>query len=295
MVFAHPSRQAAWKTCEHLGMGRTLSPDLISSWHTVQTFSANGISKAGDWPTSPLAATPAGCRAPARGAAAADSCEALSLAAPVAVGDISLRPMPAPEPSASRTDVPSTPPWSCCTQALRTPQSHCRRRRCALAGGTPSRPARASWKPSCRLPGPRSSSLSVDSGPPGPPFAWAPSSASNRSLPAPASLARRCAKARAQRCRRRMRARPARNWMRPASSRWARRSAAFSSSVMSIIRCKELTQSAESRTTSTKNCESFCRARQAHITQNLALMRMQPPQTKRPTSGPWGSMRKAGK
>mmetsp|Transcript_114792 Transcript_114792/g.335699 ORF Transcript_114792/g.335699 Transcript_114792/m.335699 type:complete len:212 (-) Transcript_114792:610-1245(-) len=178
------------------------------------------------------------------------------------------------------------------TRARRTPQSHCRAC-CAFAGGTPKRLTSASWKPSGRLPGPRSSSLSVDSPAPAPAVICAPSSASKP--PAPASLACLCKRARAHLCRSLSRTKAALSWMSPATSKWLRRSVVFSSSPISSIRCNELIQSAERSTTRTMAWEFFCRARHAHIAQNLALIRTHPPQMNKPISGPCGSMLASGK
>mmetsp|Transcript_23061 Transcript_23061/g.72475 ORF Transcript_23061/g.72475 Transcript_23061/m.72475 type:complete len:293 (-) Transcript_23061:1054-1932(-) len=129
IVFAQLSRHDAWKMCEHLGMGRTLSPDLISSWQTVQIRSSGGISSCGD--DSPLTVD-------APGVGGGD--------APGSVCGSSARPMPAPSASGAfeaRLAAASACPSR--TRARRTPQSHCRRELCEFSGGTPRRLMSASW------------------------------------------------------------------------------------------------------------------------------------------------------
>mmetsp|Transcript_74234 Transcript_74234/g.240080 ORF Transcript_74234/g.240080 Transcript_74234/m.240080 type:complete len:559 (-) Transcript_74234:486-2162(-) len=294
-VLAHCSKQAAWKTWEHLGRGRTLSPDLISSWQTVQTLPSGAISSvaAGAWLP---AALPADCPAappeaampvPAPSATASTSCGATGVTTP---------PLGACEDSACACAT-SMPLSSSRTKARRAPQRYCRRTLCPPLGGRPRMLARASWKPSGRLPGPRSSSLSEDSMfPPWFGFIWAPSSVSMAPSPAsPISLARRWARARSHLGFRRIRTRATRSWTRPAARPWTSRSETFTLSLMSCMRCKELIQSAARTITSTRAWAGLFLAQQAHIAQNLPLMSTQPQQTQRPISGPCGRTTPAGK
>mmetsp|Transcript_23206 Transcript_23206/g.54327 ORF Transcript_23206/g.54327 Transcript_23206/m.54327 type:complete len:417 (-) Transcript_23206:591-1841(-) len=230
IVLAQLSRHAAWKMCEHLGRGRMVSPGLISSWQTVQILSSGGMSRQG---------TPAG------------DASALPWRS-------SLDPTPAPAPSA-------TPPCvfngTTCTSelfsssraaALRMPQSHWRRALPEVAEGTARMQMSASWKPSGRLPGPTSSSLSEVSRLPVTAFISAPSSLSML-FPRPASLAaiptRRWARARDHLERSRNRAKQERIWTSPATSKWNNSSVSFTSSLMRTMRCNELIQSAESKIT----------------------------------------------
>mmetsp|Transcript_81435 Transcript_81435/g.263772 ORF Transcript_81435/g.263772 Transcript_81435/m.263772 type:complete len:450 (-) Transcript_81435:294-1643(-) len=282
-ILAHCSKQAAWKTCEHLGMGRTVSPDLISSWQTVQTLSSCAISSAAAGAL--LAALPVDC--------------------PISLSmEASLTPMPPPGCSRGGAAEPRLPEsagaaasdslLSSRTTARRAPQRNCRCVCCERARGTPRRQMSVSWKPSGRLPGPRSSSLSEDSKCPGPALICLPNSAST-SPPASICLARRCARARDHLGTKRIRSSAVRNWMRPAARRWASRSVVFTSSLIICMRCSMLIQSQESRMITTKACGSLLPARHAHIPQNLALISTQPPHTKRPISGPCGSMAPRGR
>mmetsp|Transcript_33824 Transcript_33824/g.95933 ORF Transcript_33824/g.95933 Transcript_33824/m.95933 type:complete len:231 (+) Transcript_33824:594-1286(+) len=205
LTFAHPSRQAEWKTCGHLGIGRTFSPLQISSWQTVQILSSFGMSNAMGWLISREAV----------GAGAADDDEepASNVCASTETNVCTSKETPAsgpagalapPEP-ASAASAPACAPGcrttgsegrGCgvlsATTARRGPKSHSRR---ASGGGKPSTLISASWKPLGTLPGPRSSSLSEDSPRPAPALAEAPTAASSapssRSCRAPICLARR--------------------------------------------------------------------------------------------------------